>query len=132
MVVNVLASNDGSFRSGHSLTALHTLIGKLGTFLLETGFDGGLVSVSDMALLDATHAVLVLLGQNLAVLDGLDGCVVVILVDLLVDGGLLLFDPRLVHRLLNDGGGDPLMHGGVMVTSLVPAETSTCQLEFPT
>lgn len=59
---------------------------ELSSLALESQFDLLRLVVLDVTVLDLLHGVVVLLGQNLAVLDGLDGGVVMVLVSLLVDG----------------------------------------------
>lgn len=65
-------------------------------------------AVLDVAVLDAGHLVGVLFGEDLAVLDGLDGGVVVVLVDLTVDGFGLLVELGASYMLVLDGGVDGL------------------------
>jgi hypothetical protein len=55
------------------------------------------VTVLDVAMLHAGHLVAMLFWEDLAVLNGLDGGVVVVLVNLAVDGS--------GHILLTGGGG---------------------------
>lgn len=86
MVVAVLTSDDGSL--GVSVCSLALLAGalELGSLLVKLRLDGSGVAVVVLAVLDRGGPVGVLLGQNLTVLDGLDGRVVVVLVNLTVDG----------------------------------------------
>ena len=69
------------------------------------------------------HAVRVLLGENFSILDWLDRGVVVVLVDLLVDSSLSLFDAGLGDSLVRHGWVDSLMHRGVVMTGLLPKVT---------
>jgi len=52
----------------------------------EAFLDVAVVAVLDLAVFDIGHVVRVLLWENLAVVDGLNGGVVMVLVDLAVDG----------------------------------------------
>jgi hypothetical protein len=65
---------------------------ELGLLSGEAVFDVGVIAVLDVLVLDAGHLVGVLFWKDLAVLDGLDGGVVVVLMDFAVDGrgGLLM------------------------------------------
>lgn len=118
--MDVLASNGG--RNGVALTSTAFCTGalELETLLFETSLDGGIVTVVLLALLDGGHLVNVLLWENFTVLDRLDRGVVVILVDLTVDGGGGLFVTVLGDILLHYSRGDLLVDGGVIVTGLVP------------
>ena len=120
VVVDVLARNGG--RNGLALAsaAFGTGVLELETLLFETSLDGGIVTVVLLALLDGGHLVNVFLRENFTVLDRLDRGVVVILVDLTVDGGGGLLMTVLGDVLLDYGRGDLLVHGGVIVTGLVP------------
>lgn len=120
MVVNVLASDGRGLLLNHLLSSLHSLVAELRSLLLETGTDGRIITVVDLTSLGGSDAVAMLLGENLTVFDGLDGCVVVVLVDLLVDGSLSLLDAGLLHRLLHDSGSDLLMDGRILVAGIVP------------
>ena len=120
MVVDVLASDGRGLLLNHGLAGLHSLVTELSSLLLETGTDGGVITVVDLTGLGGGDAVGVLLGENLTVLDGLDGGVVEVDVDFLVDGSLGLLDARLLDGLLDDGRSDLLVDGGVLVSSVVP------------
>ena len=61
-----------------------------------------------------------LLWKHFAVLDGLDGGMIMILVHLTIDGCLCLFMAVLGDSLLGDSGSNFLMDCRIMVTSLVP------------
>ena len=105
-------------------------VSELGRFLLQTSLDSGSVSVVSFAMLNGHHLVLVLFWQNLTGLDGLDRGVVMVLVDLPVDGGLSLFMLVFVNTFLLDGRSNLLMYGGIIFSSLVPegmTSVSTCR-----
>jgi hypothetical protein len=68
----------------------------------------------------------VLLGKNLTVLHWLNSAVVMILVNLLVDGGVnLLMDVGLDDLMLNSGCNS-FVDGGVMVTRLAHEVSDRC------
>ena len=79
-----------------------------------------------LTVLDGDDVVMMLLRYNLAVLHWLHRSMVVVLVDLAVNcsGGLLV--AGFGEGLIDNGGGDLFMDGGVMVTSLGPRE-ERCQ-----
>ena len=119
VVVDVLASNDGS--NGVTLFLLHTTRTlELLSLLFETCLDSLRVAMLMVTLLDANHVVRVLLGQNLTIFDGLDRGMVVILVDLTVDGSGCLLMALLHNVLVYDGGSNLLVNSGVVVTSFGP------------
>ena len=101
---------------------------ELSSFLFDTSLDLARITMVVFTVLDGNHVVRVLLGQNLAVLDRLDGCVVVILVNFTVNGSggflMTVFGDIFVH----DGGGHFLVDSRVVVASLVPAKVNqrTC------
>ena len=77
---------------------------------------------TDGAGLDRDDVVVVLLLKLDNILDGLDGGVVVVLVHLLVNGGLHILVLGAVDGLVDDGRGDLLVDGGVVVTRLGPGD----------
>ena len=83
----------------------------------------------ELAVLDRDDVVVMRLRENLAVDDGLDGGVVVVLVHLFVDGSLHVLVLRAVDGLVSDGRGDLLVDGGVIVAGLGPGEVSVRSLE---
>lgn len=126
MVVNVLAGNGG--RRNLGVRNLSHLTGVLE--LRRLGRDALLhvlrVAVLVLAVLDGSHGVRVLLGEDLLVLDGLDGGVEVVLVDLAVDNLLGLLLLLSVDALLLDGGVDALVDGGVMLAILGEEAGNRC------
>ena len=74
----------------------------------------------EATVLDANQVVLVLLGQDLAIMNRLDGGVVVVLVDLLIDSCLDVLVTRRLHVLVDDSWSNLLVNGGVMLARLVP------------
>lgn len=118
MVVNVLAGYRRC-RSGNVL-AVDPFSGVLeaGRLLCQMLPVAVCVIMLKGTVLDAGDVVVVLLGEHVGILDGLDRGVVVVLVDLLVHGRgnaiLLIADDRLIC----DGGCYTLMDGGIMLAIL--------------
>lgn len=126
VMMDMLASDSRSLLLDHLLACLYSLVMELTSLLLETSADSGVIAMIDLAGLSGSDSVGVLLGKNFTVFDGLDRCVVVVLVDLLVDGCLVFLDPGLVHGLLHYGGSDFLMDGCVLVTRFVQHIADGC------
>jgi hypothetical protein len=120
VVVNVLASNDGSDGVSVGGVSDHTLVLKLSGLTCETGLDLSLVAVVKLTVLNGDEVVCVLLREDLTVGNGLDGGVVVVLVNLFVNGSQDLLVLGLVDCLVENSGSDTLVDSGVMVTSLGP------------
>lgn len=120
VVVDVLASNDGSDGVGVCGLADDTLILELGSLASETVLNLPLITVLVGAVLNSDQVVGVLLGEDLAVGHGLDRGVVVVLVDFFVDGSDDLLVLSAVDGLVQDSRGDGLVDGGVMVSGLGP------------
>lgn len=121
VVVNVLAGDDGG--DGAGVLALDTdlLVTELLLLGRKTGLDLLGIVVLELAVLDRDDVVVVLLGENLTVGHRLDRGVVVVLVDLFVDGGHDLLVLLAGDGLVDNGRGDLLVDSGVMVTRLGPA-----------
>jgi len=129
VVVNVLARQ--GWCSGRSVLSLSDLFGalELSSLSLESLSHVLIVAVVDLAVLSANQVVRVLLRKNLTVLDGLDGGVVVILVNLAVDdllgflvlgAGDVLILNSWVHCLVDSG----------FVLSILGEEVGHCGLSF--
>lgn len=121
VVVNVLTSDRGGNRLSVTLGALSTLVTELGGLGLETVGNISVVAVLNLAVLDSAKVVVVCLGKDLTVLDGLDRGVVVVLVDFLVNGSLHVLMAFSVDGLVGDGRGNLLVNSGVVVAGLGPA-----------
>ena len=91
MVVNVFAGNDGGNRVGVLRVLMDALILELAGFGTDASFDVLGVPVIELSVFHVDEIMLVLLGKNLTVGDGLDGGVIMILVDLLVESSLNVF-----------------------------------------
>lgn len=95
------------------------LVLELGSLLCYSPLRLVMVAVVKLAALDGGNIVLVLLGKNFPVLNGLYGMVVVILVNLLLDSGVDFFVLRGLHSLVHDGRLHLFVNSGVVVTGLV-------------
>lgn len=91
---------------------------ELGSFGGEALLNMVVVAVLDVAVLDADDVVRVLFGEDLAVLNGLNGGVVVVLVHFTVDGRLRLFMAGGGDCLVLDGGVHGLVNGGTVLSIL--------------
>jgi len=119
VVVNVLSSN-GSTLNGLTLSLLDLTSGlELSGLSSKTLLYVVVISVCDFAVLNTGHLVGVLLWENLTILDRLNGGVVMILVDLTINGGLLLLELSFNNALMGDGWVDALVDSGVMLSILV-------------
>lgn len=105
-------------------TALYPRILELCTLLLETLFDGLIITMTELPVFDGDDVVLVLFRKDFAIFDWLDRGMVVVLVHLTVNGGLSFFMANLCDLLVHNGRCHFLVDGGVMVTSLVPGEVN--------
>ena len=85
---------------------------------LETARNIVVLAVTLLAALDGEHVMVVLLGGDNVFRDGLDTGLVVVLVELAVDGGGELLALDGLHDLLDDGWFKVLVNFGVVV--LVP------------
>lgn len=121
VVVNVLAGNDRSNGVGVSGVADNALVLELSSLAGETCLNLSSIAMVKLAVLDGNEVVGVLLREDLTVGDGLDRGVVVVLVNLFVDGCQDLLVLSLVNSLVENGGGNTLVDSGVMVTGLGPA-----------
>jgi hypothetical protein len=117
VVVNMLALNTSSLDLSHLGLGNVALITELATLSLETLAGVVVVAVVEFPGLGTGNAVLVLLGKDLLVEDGLDSAVEVVLVHLLVDNGLLLLNTLGLDGLLGHSRANVLMDGGVMLAS---------------
>ena len=124
VVVDMLSSNHWCYGVALLNTAVYALILELCTLLLETCFDGRLISMTELSVLDRDHVVLVLFRKDFAVFDWLDRGMVVVLVHLAVNSGLSFFMANLCDLLVHNGRSHFLVDSGVMMTSLVPNEAN--------
>ena len=101
-------------------TAFVAAVLKLQAFLLEAGFDSLAVAMMMLTVLHRDNVVMMLLREDVTILYRLHRGVIMVLVDLTVDGRRGLLVACLGDGLIDDSGGDILVHGGVMVTRIVP------------
>lgn len=130
VVVNMLASNDRGYGVALFLMDRARAL-ELSSLLFKAGLDGFWVTMLVVTFLNTDHVVGVLLRQDLTVTDWLHGCVIVVLMDLTVNGSGGLLMMLLSDVLIYNSGGNFLVDSGVMVTSLGPMTTaiSTHQAE---
>jgi len=120
VVVNMLAGDDWCNRVCFFRATFSASILELRTFLLKTSLDGIWIAMLMLAVLNRDDVVSVLFREHLTILDWLHGRVVMVLVDLAVNGGRCLFMTGLLDFLIHNGGSNLLVHGGVMMASFVP------------
>jgi len=84
------------------------------------------ISVLNLSVLNANHVMAVLLREHLAVLDGLHGCVVVILVDFSVDDSLGIFVLCAGDVFMLDGGVYGLVYCCLVLSVLVEEILDCC------
>jgi hypothetical protein len=127
MVVDMLACSNWIGRGG--VLSLSNRAGILELSLLgsQSLLGVGVRTVLDVTVLYAGHLVGVLLGKNLAVSDRLDRGMIVVLVNLAVDSGSLIFMLCFGDVLVLNGSVDGLVHGSVMLSVLVQ-EVANCFL----
>jgi len=126
VVVNVLASNGGSSALAVCGGIYATLVLEASLFIDEVPLRGVVIAVVELAVLDSTELSSVLLRQDLTVLNRLNSAVVVVLVDLFVDGSLNLFVHMGLDNLVLNGRGNSLMDGGVVVSRLGHEVSDSC------
>jgi hypothetical protein len=125
-VMNVLSANSGGNALAVGGVFDATLVSKASLVVNQSPLGAINVAVVELAVLNSSELSSVLLGQNLAVLDGLDSAVVVVLVDFLVNGSVdLLVDVRL-NDLVLDSGSNCLVDSGVMVTRAAHEVGDSC------
>ena len=118
VVVLVLACNNGSDLAGSGALNLLDGVTVGSTLLGKASLDLVVVAVLVAAVLDRDDVLVVLGRKNLLVDDRLLGGVVVILVDLLVDGGDVLLVLLPLDGLVLDGRSNLLVNSGVVVSRL--------------
>jgi len=116
VVVDVLAGNGGVDRLGGLVLAGVDLVLELGGLGAQALGYLAVIAVLEAAVLNGAEVVVVLLSKALLVVDGLDRGVVVVLVDLLVNGGghILVVDP--VTRLMSHCRSHLFVDGSVVVS----------------
>jgi hypothetical protein len=114
-VVDVLAAKGGGYALAVSGALNLPLVTELSLLLHQVPLGVVMVAVVELAVLDGAKLGLVGLWEHLAVKHWLNCAVVVVLVDLLVDGGHDLLMVVRLDGLVDDGRGNSLVHCGVVV-----------------
>ena len=120
MMVNMLAGNDWGDGVGMLRVRLSALIYELARNLGELGLDVALITMRKFSLLDGDDVVPVILWEHLPVLHGLNRGVIVILMDLFIDGGLDILVSCWVYCLMRDAWGHLLVDSCVMFARTGP------------
>lgn len=115
MVVDVLTGDGWSSRCSVLRLANLAGVSELSLLSLKTLSYVVVIAVLDLTVLNTDNVVAVLLWKNLAVLDWLDGGVVMILVNLTVDGSGSLLVLGLGDMLVYNGWVDSLVNSGVLL-----------------
>lgn len=102
------------------------LILKARLVLNQVPLRGVVVTVIELAMLDATDLGSVCLGEDFTVMDRLDSAVVVVLVNLLVNGSVDLLVLVRLDRLVLDSRGNRLVDGCVVVTGAAHEVGDSC------
>jgi len=118
VVMGMLAFDSGSCAGGVPGFVGGGGVSELAGFLLESGSSGISVFVFELLLHHGLHLMAVLFREDLLVLDWLDGGVVVVLMDLAVDGFLRLFVECRLDTLLSYWSRYRFLNGRVMVAML--------------
>jgi hypothetical protein len=113
VMMDMLASDGRLNALGHLGCTLDASALELTSLLLKTSLDGSRVTVVVLTGFHRSHVVLVLFRKDFTVLNRLDGGVVVVLVNLAVNGFLHILVTRLYDLLLDDSGSNLLVHSGV-------------------
>jgi len=116
VVVVVLAHGSRSSALGVYSWRYDSLVLELGLLLSNSTASTFIVTLVDLAVLYTSDLVLVLLREDLVVLDWLDSVVVVVVVNLTVDGRVDVLVVCLGNILMSHGGVNGLVDLGVVVT----------------
>jgi len=118
LLVKTLALDNRSAALGLDGVSHDALVVQLPGFGPQGPFSGLVVAVIDIAVLCCGHTIPVLLRQNLSILDRLDGAVVMVLVDLFVDGSTDNFMPGRLDCLVFYGRSNLLIDASIVMSSL--------------
>ena len=125
-VVDVLAADSGSNTLAVSGLLNAPLVGKACLVINKRPLGRIGVAVVELAVLNSSKLGSVLLGENLTIQHRLDCAVVVILVNLLVDGCVDLLVYVGLDNLVLNSGGYSLVDSGVMVTGAAHEVGDSC------
>lgn len=118
VVMHLLALHHGRLALRVGSVGHNAMVSQLAGLCLEGTFSGLVVAVVELPADHAGGVVVVLLGQDLAVVNWLHDSMVVVLVDFLVDGRGDFLVSGGFDRLVSHGRGCPLLHLGVVVPSV--------------
>jgi len=118
VMVNMLALKNRSMRLRACSVSYDTLIMHPRLLSPQCPLDGGLVAVVEFPVDNLAEIALMLLGQHLLVIDGLFYSVIVVLVNLLIDGSADLFMLGGLDGLFLNGRSHTLVGGSVVVSRL--------------
>jgi len=127
VVVDMLACNGGVGGCGVLGLADSAGIFELGLLGLKALLDVIVIAMLDISMLYASKVVAVLLWENFPVLDGLDGGVVMILMNFAVNGCGDILVVSAGDILVGDRWVNSLVDGGIML-SILGEETRNCCL----
>jgi hypothetical protein len=126
VVVDVLTSNGGSLALAVGVSINNALILELSLLFYKVALGGIVVAVVKFAVLNSAKLSSVLFREDLTILDGLNGTVVVVLVYLLVDRGLNLLMRVRLNDLVLDSRSNSLVDGCVVVSRLGHEVSDSC------
>lgn len=126
VVVDVLTTNGGCYTLALCGALYSSLVPELRLLLNKIPLRGVMVAVIKLTVLYSTELGGVCLGKHLAVLDRLDSAVVMVLVNLLIDGSVDLLVLVRLHSLVGDSGSNSLVDCGVVVARLVGEVGKRC------
>jgi len=118
VVVHLLALHHGRLALRVGSVGHGALVPQLAGLGPEGAVGGLVIAVVEFPVDDAGGLVVVLLGQDLAVVNGLHDAMVVVLVDFLVDGRGDFLVSGGVDRLVRHGRSGLLLHLGVVLPSV--------------
>lgn len=127
VMVNVFATDNGLRLLSVSGFSCPGCVLELGLLGLEALVNFMVIAVFVLAVLDGDGVVVVLLWQSLFVMDGLDGGVVVILVDLLIHRGGDILMTVGFDSLVGNMRVHFLMHRGVVLPIFMPVLSVRCE-----
>jgi len=129
VVVDMFTTDSGRYTLALGSSVYTPLVPELSLLLNKIPLCGVMVAVIKLTVLYSTKFGLVLLWKNLAVHDGLDRTVVVILVDLLVNSSVDLLMYVRLDGLVGDGGSNSLVDRRVVMARTLGEVGESC-LDF--
>jgi hypothetical protein len=126
VVVDMLTTNGSSLALAVGVSIYNALILELSLLLNKIALGGVVVAVVKFAVLDSSELSSVLFRENLTILDGLNGAVVMILVNLLVNRSLNLLMGVRLNDLMLDSRSNSLVDSCVVVPRLGHEVSDSC------